>query len=83
MTIHELPVGGQKSIQGYICHVPVEVDTTVNNLLCTLDDMQTISVKLKRKKQHKMTLFTENICPTVVVKALYYLLGTNAIHVTT
>ena len=31
MTLHELPVGDQKSIQGNICHVLVEVDTAVNN----------------------------------------------------
>ena len=56
MTICELPVGGQKSIQGNICHVPVDVDTTVNNLQHTLDDMQTISVKLKCKKIQDYTV---------------------------
>ena len=50
ITIHKLPVGTHKSTQGNICHVPVDVDTTVNNLQCTLDNMQTISVKLKQKK---------------------------------
>ena len=41
ITFVELPVGGQKSMQGDTSHVPVDVDTTVNNLPHTLDDMQT------------------------------------------
>ena len=63
MTIGELSVGGQKSIQGNIYHVPVDIYTTVHNLPWTLDDIQRVSVKFKYK----------NICPTVVVKALNYL----------
>ena len=62
-----------------MCHIPVEVNTTVNNLTCTLDDMQTVLVKLKHKK-YKMTQFSENICPTVVVMALYYLIETSAMY---
>ena len=32
MTIRELPMGGQKSLKGNVCHVPVEVFPTVNSL---------------------------------------------------
>ena len=49
MSIWELPVGFQKCLCESVCHVPVEVSATVNNLPRTLDDMQTVSVKLKRK----------------------------------
>ena len=63
MTIHELPVGGQKSIWGNMCYVLVEIDTTVNNLPSTLHDMQTISVKSKCKKQYKIVQFPEKHTP--------------------
>ena len=50
MTIKELPVGGQHSLQGNICHVPFDVSTTVNSLPCCLEDTQTVLVKMKRRK---------------------------------
>ena len=49
MTICELPVGDSSLIPDNIFHVVVELDTNVENLPNTLDDMQTISVKLKCK----------------------------------
>ena len=61
MKIHELQVGGQKSIWGNIYYILVKEDTIVNNLTCPLGDMQTISVKLKCKTHYKMVHFTENI----------------------
>ena len=73
MSVRELPVGFQICLQGDACHVPVEVSATVNNLPRTLDDMETVTVKLKGKKQYKTAAFTENIRPAVVLKALYYL----------
>ena len=51
----------------------MEVSATVNNLPGTLDDMENVSVKLKRKKQYKTAAFSENIRPAVVLKVLYYL----------
>ena len=30
MTIRELPMGGQKSLKGNICHIPVDVPPAVN-----------------------------------------------------
>ena len=73
MSIQELPVALQKCLHGNVCHVPVEVSATVNNLPRTLNDMQTVSVKLKRKKQYHTSVFTENVRPAVVLKALHYL----------
>ena len=55
------------------CHVPVKVSATVNNLPRTLDDMQTVLVKVKGKKQYQTSVFTENVRPAVVLKALHYL----------
>ena len=78
-TILESPVGSQNQYVVIYAIVLVDVYTTVNNLPHTLDDMQTISVKLKCNKQYKMVQFTESIFPTVV-KALYYLLETSVIN---
>ena len=39
-----------------------------------MDDIQNNISEIKGKKQYKIAQFTENICPTVVFKALQYLL---------
>ena len=50
MTIIELPVGGQQALKGGICHVPVDISPTVNNLPCNQEDTETVLVKIKWKK---------------------------------
>ena len=47
MTIRELPMGGQKSLKGNMCHIAVDVSPTINTLPHTLEETQTVSVKLK------------------------------------
>ena len=64
----ELPIAGQKSICGYVCHIPVDT-STVNKLPRTLDDRHIVSVKLKRKK-HAGKQFSQNMRPTVVLEDL-------------
>ena len=74
MTIMELPVGGQQALKGSICHVPVDISPTVNSLPHNLEDTETVSEKIKWKKIYKGAVFSENIHPNKVMKALYYLL---------
>ena len=80
MTIIELPVGGQQALKGSICHVPVDISPTVNSLPRNLEDTETVSVKIKRKKIYKGAVFSENICPNKVMKALYYLLQKSELY---
>ena len=47
MTIRELLKGGQKSLKGNLCHIPVDVSPTINTLTHTLEETQTVSGKLK------------------------------------
>ena len=80
MTIIELPVGGQQALKGSICHVSVDISPTVNNLPHNLEDTETVSVKIKWKKIHKGAVFSENIHPNKVMKALYYLLQKSELY---
>ena len=61
MTLKELLMGGQQSIKGNVCHVPVDVAPTINILPHTLQDTQTIFVKFKQKKSYKTASFTQNV----------------------
>ena len=67
-------MGCQKLLHGNICHVPVDVSPTVNSLPCCLQDTEIISVKMKCKKCYNTVMFSENVWPTKVVKALHDLL---------
>ena len=80
MTIRELPMGGQKSLKGNVCHVPVEVSPTVNSLPHTLQETQTVSVNLKQKKCYKTAVFSQDGHPLKVVKALHYLLQNSELY---
>ena len=78
MTIRSLPVcglvsAGQKLMMGHVVYVSNDVGTTVRALPRRLDDMDTVAVKIKRKKAYKTVVFTENVRPKKVVKALEYL----------
>ena len=78
MTIHSLPVcghtaNGQKLIVGNVVHVPNDIASIVNSLPCTLDEMGTVPIQLKRKKSYKTSVFQEIVHPICVMKALEYL----------
>ena len=61
MTIRELPVGGQHSLHGNICHVAVNASLTFNSLPHCLEDTHKVLVKMKHKKPYKSVVFAENI----------------------
>ena len=85
MTIRSLPVcglvsAGQKLLIGNVVHVANNVGTTVSSLPRMLDDMDTVAVRIKRKKSYKTVVFAENVCPLRVVKALQYLIKNSDIY---
>ena len=57
----------------HVVYVTNDVGTTVRALPRSLDNMDTVAVKIKRKKAYKTAVFTENVRPKKVVKALEYL----------
>ena len=85
MTIRSLPVcglvsAGQKLLIGNVVHVANDVGTTVSTLPRMLDDMDTVAVRIKRKKAYKTVVFAENVCPLKVVKALEYLIKNSEMY---
>ena len=65
---------------GNVVHVVNDVGTTVSTLPRMLDDMDTVAVKIKRKKAYKTVVFAENVCPLKVVKALEYLIKNSEMY---
>ena len=73
MQIHELPRGGQFKIHGNVVNVPANVNSTVNVLPRTMNELQTIPVKLKRRLVYKNHYSFQTIRPLKVLKAAQYL----------
>ena len=80
MLIHQLLLGGQLSLYGSICHLPIEIGKVVRILPRTLDEYETISVKLKRRLCYKNAVFSENVRPQKILIALHYLLNNSELY---
>ena len=63
LILIELPVGGQQSLRGSICHVPVDISPAVNGLPHNAEDTETVSVKIKWKKYIKGQYFLKIYIP--------------------
>ena len=74
MAIRELPVGGQYALAGAVCHIPIEIGTLLTKLPRTLNDLETIAVKFKRKMCYKTSVYRENIRPHKIMQAVDYLM---------
>ena len=73
MQIHELPRGGQFKIHGNVVNVPADVNSTVNVLPRSMNELQTIPVKLKRRLCYKHHYTFQSIRPLKVLMAAQYL----------
>jgi hypothetical protein len=73
MQIHELPRGGQFKIHGNVVNVPANVNSTVNVLPRSMNELQTIPVKLKRRLSYKHHYRFQTIRPMKVLMAAQYL----------
>ena len=80
MLIHQLFPGGQFSLEGGICHLPIEIGKIVNILPRTYSQFETIAVKLKRRLCYKNSVFSENIRPHKIIEALKYLINTSDLY---
>ena len=80
MLIHQLFPGGQFSLYSSICHLPIEIGKVISTLPRSLNDYETIAVKLKRRLCYRNSVFSENVRPQKIIDALQYLLRTSELY---
>ena len=80
MKIRALNSGGQFSLKVSVVNVPTDVEPTIRALLRLQDLSETIPVKLKRMKELKHAVVTENIRPIAVMTALHTLVNTSELY---
>ena len=80
MQIRSLNSGGQFSLKGSVVNVPADIEPTIRALPRMFHDSETIPVKLKRMKDFKHAVQTENIRPVVVMTALKFLLTNSEMY---
>ena len=73
----ELPRGGQLSIHGNVVNVPADVNSAVSTLLRSLDESQTIPMKLKGRLSYKHDYQFHNVRPRKVLEGVKYLVKTS------
>ena len=77
MQIRELPRGGQLSVHGNVVNVPADANSTVSTLPRSINESQTIPIKLKRRLSYKHYCQFQNIRPRKVLEAAEYLVKTS------
>ena len=80
MQIRELPRGHQLSIHGNVVNVPADVNTTISMIPRPIDESQTISIKLKKRKGFKGYYMFQTIRPFNVMYAAHYLTQTSELY---
>ena len=80
MQIRALNSGGQFSLKGSVVNVPAEIEPTIRALPRLKNQSETIPVKLKRMKELKHAVITENVRPLAVMTALQTLLDTSDLY---
>ena len=80
MQIRALNSGGQFSLKGSVVNVPADIEPTIQALPRLNNQSETIPVKLKRMKEFKHAVATENVRPLAVMAALQTLLKTSELY---
>ena len=80
MQIRALNSGGQFSLKGSVVNVPSDIEPTIQALPRLQNKSETIPVKLKRMKEFKHAVRTENVRPVAVMTALQTLLRTSQLY---
>ena len=80
MLIHQLFQGGQFSLYGSICHLPIEIGKVISTLPRSFNQCKTIAVKLKCRLCYRNSVFSKNVRPQKIIDALQYLLRTNKLY---
>ena len=82
MQIRELPRGGQISIHGNVFNGPADVNSTVSTLPRSIDESQTIPIKLKRRLSYRHYYQFQNVRPRRVLKAAKCFVTVSYTHLT-
>ena len=80
MQIQALNRGGQFSLKGSVVNVPTEIEPTIRALPRLQNESETIPVRLKRMKEFKHGVATENVRPVAVMTALRTLMNTSELY---
>ena len=80
MQIRALNSGGQFSLKCSVVNVPSDIEPILHALPRLQNESETIPVKLKRMKEFKHAVITENIRPVAVMTALQTLLRTSQLY---
>ena len=80
MQIRALNSGGQFSLKGSVVNVPTDIEPTIRALPRLQHESETIPVKLKRMKEFKHAVATENVRPVAVMTALRTLMKTSELY---
>ena len=80
MQLRELPRGGQLSITGNIVNAPANINTTVQVLPRTFNDLATVPIKLKRKLAFKHHYTLKTIRPNKVIDGVKWLLQNSTLY---
>ena len=76
-NIRELPRGGQLCIPGNVVNVPADVNSTASTLPRSIDESQTIPIKLKGRLDCKHHYQFQNVRPRKLLEAAKYLVKTS------
>ena len=80
MQIRTLNSGGQFSLKGSVVNVPTEIEPTIRALPRLQNESETVPIKLKRMKELKSSVVTENVRPAFVLNALKTLTATSEFY---
>ena len=80
MQIRALNSGGQFSLKGSVVNVPTDIEPTIRALPRLQTESETVPIKLKRMKEMKNTVITENVRPAFVVNAVKTLMKTSELY---
>ena len=80
MHIRALSSGGQFSVKGSVVNVPADIEPTIRALPRLQNESETIPEKLKRIKEFKHAVATENVRPVAVMTALRTLMKTSKLY---
>ena len=76
-NIHELPRDGQLSIHANVVNIPADVNSAISTSPRSIDESQTIPMKLKRRLSYKHHYQFQNAGPRKVMKEAKYLVKTS------
>ena len=79
MQIRQLARGRQFCLSGSVVNVPNNLQASVFQLPRTLNEIATIAIRLKKRQIYRSVVWTENVRPAAVLKALKWLMDNSSL----